>query len=64
MNSASDADLEVPEIGEDEAIDFVKQYNIPGVRLDGPAYPGVPSTQVRDSRRSALQPIFLKSAST
>jgi len=39
--------FENPRNGEDETIDFVKQFNIPGVRLDGPAYPGVPSTQVQ-----------------
>jgi hypothetical protein len=39
--------FENPRHGEDESIDFLTKYNIPGVRLDGPQFPGVPSTQVQ-----------------
>jgi len=39
--------FENPRHGQDESIEFLKQYNIPGIRLDGPPFPGVPSTQVQ-----------------
>jgi len=39
--------FENPRHGQDEKIEFLKQYAIPGIRLDGPPFPGVPSTQVQ-----------------
>ena len=39
--------FENPRHGEDEKIDFLTAYKVPGVRLDGPQFPGVPSTQVQ-----------------
>lgn len=35
-----------PRSTNDQNIKFIEQFNIPGTRLDGPAYPGVPSIAV------------------
>lgn len=39
--------FENPRHAEDEKIPFTTQFNIPGARLDGPAFPGVPQTSVQ-----------------